>query len=191
MSVLNACLHVHTHAPHGSDVGPIECSADRFHLRRGVDGGVSGGTLRDAGTVVDDVLLAVGVLVALLLPPAPVVKILAEGKGDAAPALVGEIVLGTALHTVAVVAEASARHAVAGRVWLGAATQALVVAALVVPGAGSVFALDRTHCGQREVKLSWMSSVEQLLSISDSFPISTINTGGCQPPTASICLNLT
>lgn len=131
-------------------LAPIESSADRCHLHGGVDGGVAGGTLGDAGTVVDDVLLAVGVLVALLFSSAPVVKILAEGKGDAAPALVGEIVLGTALHTVAVVAEASARHAVAGRVWPGAAAQALVVAALVVLGAGSVFALDRTHCGQRE-----------------------------------------
>lgn len=102
----------------------------------------------------DDVLLAVGVLVALLLLPALVVKILAAGEGDAAPALVGEIVLGTAIHTVAVVAEASARHAVAGRVRLGAAAQALVVAALVVLGAGSVFAVDRTHCGQRE---DWQS----------------------------------
>lgn len=140
------CMH-HTHS---SDMGPTESSADRSHLRRGVDGGVSRGTLWDAGTVVDDVFLAVGVLAALLLLPAPVVKILAEGKGDAAPALVGKVVFGTALHAVAIVAEASASHAVAGRVRLGAATQALVVAALVVLGAGSVFALDRTHCGQRE-----------------------------------------
>lgn len=147
---MRAGVNARMHHTHSSDVGPIESSADRFHLRGGVDGGVSGGTLWDAGTVVDDVLLAVGVLAALLLPPAHVMKILAEGKGDAAPALVGEVVLGTALHAVAVVAEASARHAVAGRVRLGAAAQALVVAALVVLGAGSVFALDRTHCGQRE-----------------------------------------
>lgn len=135
-------------------MGPIESSSDRVHLRRGAGGGVAGGTLGDAGTVVDDVLLAVGVLAALLLSPAPVVKILAEGEGDAAPALVGEIVVGTALHAAAVVAEASARHAVAGRVRLGAAAQALVVAALVVLGAGSMFALDGTHCGQRE---DWQS----------------------------------
>lgn len=144
--------HTRTHR-HSSDVGPIESPSARVHLRRGVDGGVAGGALGDAGTVVDDVLLAVGALVALLLPPAPVVKILAEGGGDAAPALVGEVVLGAALHAVALVAEAPARHAVAGQVWLGAAAQALVVAALVVPGAGSVFALDRTHCGQSGVEL--------------------------------------
>lgn len=151
-----ACTHARRQHTRSGDVGAVESSAGRFHLRGGVDDGVAGGTLGDAGTVVDDVLLAVGALVALLLSPAPVVEVLAEGEGDAAPALVGEVVLGTALHAVAVVAEASARHAVAGRVRLGAAAQALVVAALVVLGAGSVFALDGTHCGQREDWQSWV-----------------------------------
>lgn len=102
----------------------------------------------------DDVLVAVGALAALLLPPAPVVQLLAEGEGDAAPALEGVVVAGAALHAVALVAEAAARHAVAGRAGLGAAAQALLVAALVVPGAGSVFALDGTHCGHREQALN-------------------------------------
>lgn len=92
----------------------IKIPLDRVHLRGGVDGSVAGGTLRDAGTVVDDVLVAVGALVALLLPFASVVKILAEGEGDTAPALVGEVVLGTALNTVAFVLEPTAGHAVTG-----------------------------------------------------------------------------
>ncbi len=84
------------------------------HLRGGVDGCVAGGTLRDAGTVVDDVLVAVGALVALLLPLASVVEILAEGEGHAAPALVGEVVFGAALHTVVLMLQATAGHAVTG-----------------------------------------------------------------------------
>ncbi len=84
------------------------------HLRGGVDGRVAGGTLRDAGTVVDDVLLAVEALAALLLPLASVVEVLAEGEGDAAPALVGEVVFGAAFHTFALVLEAAAGHAVTG-----------------------------------------------------------------------------
>lgn len=62
----------------------------------------------------DDVLLAVGALVTLLLPFASVVKILAEGEGDAAPTLVREVVLRTALNAVALVLEAAAGHAVTG-----------------------------------------------------------------------------
>lgn len=84
------------------------------HLRGGADGGVAGGTLRDAGAVVDHVLVAVGVLAALLLPFAFVVEILAEGEGDAAPPLVGEVVFRAALNTVAFVLEAAAGHAVTG-----------------------------------------------------------------------------
>ena len=114
------------------------------HLRGGVDGGVAGGTLRDAGSVVDDVLVAVGGLVVL----ASVVEILAEGEGDAAPALVGEVVVGAALHAGALVLEAAAGHAVRGRVGLQAAAQALVVAALVVLGAGSMFTLNGAHCSR-------------------------------------------
>lgn len=119
---------------------------DRVHLRGGVDGRVARGTLRDAGTIVDDILLAVGALGALLLPFASVVEILAEREGDAAPALVGEVVLGTALHTVALVLEAAAGHTVTGQVGLQAATKALIVAALVVLGAGLMFTLNRAHC---------------------------------------------
>lgn len=94
----------------------------------------------------DYVLVAVWALAALLLPLAPVVEILAEGEGDAAPALVGEVVFRAALHAVTLMLEAAAGHAVSGRARLQAAAQALVVAALVVLGAGPVFALNRTHC---------------------------------------------
>lgn len=84
------------------------------HLRGGVDGGVAGGTLGDAGTVVDDVLVAVGALAVLFLSLAFVVEILAEAEGDAAPALVGEVVCRAAVHTVVPVLEAAAGHAVTG-----------------------------------------------------------------------------
>lgn len=84
------------------------------HLRGGVDGRVAGGTLRDAGTVVDDVLVAVGALVTLLFPLASVVEVLAEGEGYAAPALVSKVVFGAALHTVALILQATAGHAVTG-----------------------------------------------------------------------------
>lgn len=93
--------------------GPHQTVAS-VHLRGGVDGGVARGTLWDAGAVVDDVLVAVGALAALLLPLASVVQILAEGKGDAAPALVGEVILGAVIHTVAVVLESTAGNAVTG-----------------------------------------------------------------------------
>lgn len=92
----------------------------------------------------DDVVVAVSDLVLLLFLPAPVVQILAEGDGNAAPALVDEVVVWAAVHADAFVLEASARHAVTGRVGLGAAAQALLVAALVV-FAGSVFAVSGTH----------------------------------------------
>lgn len=115
------------------------------HSRGRVDGGVAGGTLRDAGAVVEDVGVAVGALAALLLPHTPGVQLLAKCKGDAAPALVGVVVVGATLHTGALVLEAATGHAVGGRVGLQAAAQALVVAALVVSGAGAVFALNGTH----------------------------------------------
>lgn len=66
----------------------------------------------------DDVLVTVRVLAALLFPFALVVELLAEGEGDAAPALEGVVVLRTALHTGALVLEAATRHTVSGRVWL-------------------------------------------------------------------------
>ena len=84
------------------------------HLRGGVDGRVARGTLGDAGTVVDHVLMAVGALAALLLPLASVMEILAEGERDTAPTLVGEVVFGAAIHTVALVLEAAAGHTVTG-----------------------------------------------------------------------------
>lgn len=84
------------------------------HLRGGVDSCVARGTLGDAGTVVDDVLVAVGALAVLLLPLAFVVKILAEGEGDAAPAFVDEVVYRAALHTAALMLEATAGYTVTG-----------------------------------------------------------------------------
>lgn len=84
------------------------------HLRGGVDGRVAGGTLRDAGTVVDDVLVAVGALAVLLFPLASVMELLAEGEGDAAPALESVMVFGAALHTGALGLKAAAGHAVTG-----------------------------------------------------------------------------
>lgn len=111
----------------------------------GVDGCVAGGTLRDAGTIVDDVLMAVGALAVLLLPLTLVMEILAEGEGDTAPTIVGEVVFGTVLHTVALMLETTTGHAVTGRVGLHAAAQALVMTALVILGTGSVFAMKGTH----------------------------------------------
>lgn len=92
----------------------------------------------------DDVLVALGVL-ALFLPLAFVVQLLAEGEGDAAPAFVGEEVFGTLLHAGAFVLEASTGYTVAGRAGLQAAAQALLVAALVVLGARLMVTLDRAH----------------------------------------------
>lgn len=92
----------------------------------------------------DDVVVAISDLVLLLFLPAPVVQILAEGGGNAAPALEDEVVVWAAVHADVFVLEAAARHAVTGRVGLAAAAQALLVAALVV-FAGSVFAVSRTH----------------------------------------------
>lgn len=120
------------------------------HLRGGVADRVARGTLRDAGTVVDDVFVAVRALFLL----APVVQILAEGEGDAAPAFVGEVVFWAALHTAVLVQEATAGHAVPGRIGPQAAAQTLVVAAVVVLGAGSVCAVNRTHCVEREETFS-------------------------------------
>lgn len=90
----------------------------------------------------DDVFVAVRALLLL----APVVQILAEGERDAAPALVGEVVLWAALHAAVPVQEATAGHAVSGRVGPQAAAQTLVVAADVILGAGSMCAVSRTHC---------------------------------------------
>lgn len=119
----------------------------RVHLRGGVDGRVARGTLGDAGAVVDDVFAAVRALAALLLPLACVVQILTEFEWDTAPALVGEVVFWAALHAGTFVLEAAAGHTVTGWVGLQAAAQALAVAALVVFGAGPMFALNRTHWG--------------------------------------------
>ena len=89
--------------------------------------------------------MAVGAL-ALALLPAAAVELLAEGLRDAAPALEGEVVGGAVLHAGVPVLEVAAGHAVAGRVAPHAAPQALLVAALVVAGAGTVLTVDRAHC---------------------------------------------
>lgn len=94
----------------------------------------------------DDVLVTLGALGALLLPPASVVQLLAEVRGDAAPALVDDKLLGALLHAPPLVLEPPAGHAVAGGVGLEAAPQALIVAALPAVGARPVFALNRAHC---------------------------------------------
>lgn len=61
----------------------------RVHLRGGVDDGVPWGTLGHAGSVVDYILLAVGLLGVLLLSLTLVVELLAESKGDTTPAFEG------------------------------------------------------------------------------------------------------
>jgi len=122
------------------------------HLRGGVDGRVARGTLRDAGTVVDDILVAVSVLAAFFLPLTSVVQILAEGKRNAAPVLVGGVAFWALFHTAALMLEATAGHAVTGRVRLQAAAQTLVVTTLAIFGAGSLFALNRAHCTGRKKK---------------------------------------
>lgn len=104
--------------------------------------------------------MAVGALAALLLSLAPVVEFLTESEGHAAPASVGEVVFGAALHTGVFVLEAAARHAVTGRVGLEAAAKALVMAALVVLGAGSVFALNWTHCEEKKKKTVLLRSIK-------------------------------
>lgn len=62
----------------------------------------------------DDVLVAVSALAVLVAPLAFVVKILAEGEGDAAPTFVDEVVVRAALHTVALMLEATAGYTVTG-----------------------------------------------------------------------------
>ena len=95
----------------------------------------------------DDVLVAV----AALALPALIVELLAEGEGDTPPAPVGVVSRGTLLHARAPVLEVAAGHARAGRVGLQAASQALVVAALVVQGAGAVLAGGRARSEERRV----------------------------------------
>lgn len=83
------------------------------HLRGGVDGGVARGTLGDAGSVVDDILVTVGALALLFISLAFVVELLAEREGDATPALEDVVVVGAALHTGALVLQVAASHALA------------------------------------------------------------------------------
>lgn len=90
--------------------------------------------------------MAVRALVTLLLPLASVMEILAESKRDAAPSFVGEVVIRTPVNAAALVIEAAAGHTVTGRVGFQATTKTLIVAALVILGAGSMFALNWAHC---------------------------------------------
>lgn len=53
--------------PRWSTISTAGLKEPRVHLQGGVDGRVAGGTLGNAGAVVDDVLVAVGILAALLL----------------------------------------------------------------------------------------------------------------------------
>lgn len=64
-------LHVDYSAP-SDELKHFKWQNTCFHLR-GVDGGEAGWTLRDAGAVMDDVLVAVGALAALFLSLAFVV----------------------------------------------------------------------------------------------------------------------
>lgn len=105
------------------------------YLRSGVDSGISRRALRDAGTLVNDVFVAV--TFALL---ALVVELLAKAEADAAPALKGVEKRWALFDTRVVVHEVAAGHAFVGRVGLQTATQTLVVAALVVFSAGAVLA---------------------------------------------------
>lgn len=147
---------------------------ERVHLREWVDGGVARGALGDAGAVVDDVLVALSVL-ALFLPLAFVVQVLAEWERDAAPAFVGEEVFGTLLHAGPFVLEASTGNAVAGWARLKAAAQALLVAALVILGAGLIFALDRAHWGAEGTTKRRLLHSEW----AGSFPIRSIKSIRC------------
>lgn len=153
IKLIRECAFVCKHAGYStslithSSIRPLVRISTSVHLRGWVDGRVAGGTLGDAGTIVDDVLVAVGDPAVLLLPLASVMELLAVGEGDAAPALEGVVVFRAALHTGSLVLEATAGHAVTGWVGLLATTQALVMTALVILGTGPVFTLNRTHCG--------------------------------------------
>ena len=121
-------------------------------LRSGVHGGVSGGTVGDAGAVVDDVLMTVLLLLLLFLLQllALVVQLLAVAEGDAAPVLEGVVARRAARHAGALVHQVPAGDAGAGVARLRAAAQALVVAALVAERAGVVLACRGTHCRRQE-----------------------------------------
>lgn len=75
---------------------------------------------------------------------------LAEGKADTPPAPVDVVSRRTLLHAAAAVLQVPAGHAAAGVARLGAASQALVVAALVLQVTRAMLALVRAHCRGRD-----------------------------------------
>jgi hypothetical protein len=87
--------------------------------------------------------------VAALSILALVVKVLAEGERDTAPALEDVVSLGTVVHTGVLVLEVLAGHTAAGFACLQAASQALVVAAVAMLGTGPMLTGGGTHCGGR------------------------------------------
>lgn len=105
------------------------------YLRSGVYSGVPRRALWDAGTIMDDVFVAVTFAMLAL-----VVELLAKAEVDAAPALIGVETRWALFNADVIVHVVAAGHAFARRVGLQAAAQALVVAALVVFSAGTVLA---------------------------------------------------
>lgn len=75
---------------------------------------------------------------------------LAVGKADTPPALVDVVSRRTLVHAAAAVLQVPAGHAAAGVARLGAASQALVVAALALHVARAVLALVRAHWRGRD-----------------------------------------
>lgn len=75
---------------------------------------------------------------------------LAEGKADTPPAPVDVVSSRTLVHAAAAVLQVPAGHAAAGVARLGAASQALVVAALALQVARAMLALVRAHWRGRD-----------------------------------------
>lgn len=98
------------------------------------------GALVHALVVVDDMAARLPGVLAL------VVQLLAEGEGDAAPALEAVVPGGTGVHTPPVQVEVAAGHALVGVVGLRAVPQALAVAALPVRCAALGLAGRGTDC---------------------------------------------
>ncbi len=113
------------------------------YLRSGVHSGVPRRALWDAGAVVDDVFVAV-TFARLTLA----VELLAKAEADAAPALKCVETRWALVNAEVIVHVVAAGHTFARRVGLRAATQTLVVAALVVFSAGAVLAWGWAHCGE-------------------------------------------
>lgn len=75
---------------------------------------------------------------------------LAVGKADTPPAPVDVVSRRTLLHAAAAVLQVPAGYAAAGVARLGAATQALVVAAMALKVARAMLALVRAHWRARQ-----------------------------------------